>query len=205
MRSPALISTAPLFGVGQIFAQGMAFQRRVITGHLPDDAAVGRLNETILVNTGKGRQTADQTDVRTFRSLDRANTAIVRMVDIADIEPGAFTPQTSRTQSRERAFVPQLGEGVGLIHELGELAGAKKLTQRGHHRADIDQRHRRQLLLVTDGHALFNNPLHATQANAQLILDKFANRLDAAIAQVINIIRRFDAIVNQDHSPQQVE
>ena len=59
------------------------------------------------------------------------------------------------------------------------------------------------MLLVADGHAFLNDPLHAAQANAQFILDQLANGLDAPVTEVINIIRWLDPVINEDHPPQQ--
>ncbi len=61
---------------------------------------------------------------------------------IADIEAGALTAQAARPQGREGAFVTQLGQWIGLVHELRKLAGAEELAQGSHHRADVDQRDR---------------------------------------------------------------
>src|SRR3546814_14944401 len=42
------------------------------------DLAVRRLDEAVLVDAGESRQRVDQTDVRAFRSLARADAAVVR-------------------------------------------------------------------------------------------------------------------------------
>ena len=46
------------------------------------NSAVWCLNETILIDSCIRCKRVDQTDVRTFRSLDWAHTAIVRIMDI---------------------------------------------------------------------------------------------------------------------------
>ena len=93
----------------------VAFQR---TENLP----IGGLNEAVFVYRGIRRQTTDQTDVRTFRGLNRADTTVMRIVNVADVEAGTFTAQTAGTQGRNGAFVAQLGKRVCFFHELGELA-----------------------------------------------------------------------------------
>ena len=107
------------------------------------------------------------------------------------------------TGCRERAFVAQLGERIGLVHELRELGGTKELAQGSDHRTNVDQRHRRQLLLVTNGHAFFDDALHTSQADAQLVLDQLTHRLDAAVAEVIDVIGVLDPVVNLDHTAQE--
>ncbi len=88
---------------------------------------------------------------------------------------------------------------------MRKLGRAKELAQRGDDRADIDQRHRRELFLVADRHALFDDALHTTQTDAQFVLDQLTHRLDAAIAQMIDIIGRLNAVVDLDHAAQQAD
>ena len=107
-----------------------------------DDLAVRRLDEAEGVDLGVRAEAADQTDVRAFRRLDRADAAVVRVVHVADVEARALAAQTAWAEGRERALVRQLGQRVGLIHELRELAGAEELADRGHDRADVDKRER---------------------------------------------------------------
>jgi hypothetical protein len=188
--SPDLASTFPSTWDRNIFAQGAPNQcARVGFARLLIHPAIGVSIKPYSLTRAEGSQATNQTDVRTFRCFNRADTAIMRVMNVTDIETGAFTAQTARAKGRERALVAQFGQRIGLIHELRELAGAKEFAQGGHHRADVDQRNRGKLLLVTDGHAFFDNALHAAQADAQFILNQFANRLDAAIAEVVNIIR----------------
>ncbi len=59
------------------------------------------------------------------------------------------------------------------------------------------------MILVADGHTLFDDAFHATQANAQLGLDQLANGLGAAVAQVIDIVGRLGAVVDHDHAAHQ--
>ena len=47
---------------------------------------------------------------------------------------------------------------------------------------------RRDLFGVADGHALAHDALHAQQADAQLVLDQLAHGLDAAVAQVVDVV-----------------
>src|SRR5207248_6083030 len=85
--------------------------------------AVRRLDEAVLVDAGIRGERADQADVRALGRLDRAHAAVVSGVHVAHLEPGALPAQTTRAERRQAALVRQTGEGVGLVHELGELAG----------------------------------------------------------------------------------
>ena len=83
--------------------------------------AVRRLDEAVLVDARKAAERADQADVRTFRRFNRADTAVVRRVHVADFESRALTRQTARSKCRETPLVRDLRERVGLIHELRQL------------------------------------------------------------------------------------
>ncbi len=119
---------------------------------------------------------------------------------VAHVEAGALPPQAARPERRQGALVAQLGQRVGLFHELRKLARAEELSHGGDHGTDVDQRDRRKLILVTDRHALENDTLHAAQADTQLGLDQFTNRLHPAIAEVVDVIRLLHAVVDQDQS-----
>jgi len=126
------------------------------------------------------------------------------VVYVTDIEASALAAQTARAEGREGALVAQFCQRVGLIHELGELAGAEELTHGGNHRADVNEADRGEIFLVTNGHALFNDAFHTAQANAQFILNQFANSLNAAVAEVINIILVLSLVVDQNHAADEV-
>ena len=80
--------------------------------HLVGDAAVlddpvrGR-DEAVLGDLRVGGQRADQSDVRTLRSLDRAHTAVMGRVHVAHLDRRALAGQTTRA---ERAQAPAVTE-----------------------------------------------------------------------------------------------
>src|SRR5215472_16507633 len=80
------------------------------TLHLP----VGRFDETVIVDAGVAAQGRDQSDVRTFRGLNRADAAIVGGMNVAYLESGALPRQAARTQGRETPLVRDLRQRVGL-------------------------------------------------------------------------------------------
>ena len=82
------------------------------------DLAVRSLNESVLVDSGIACQGVDQTDVRTFRRLDRTHSSIVGIVYVTHLESGTVSGQTSRSQGRQTSLVRQLTQRVVLIHEL---------------------------------------------------------------------------------------
>ncbi len=82
----------------------------------------------------------------------------------------------------------QLRERVGLVHELRELRGPEELFDRGDDRPDVDQRLRRDRLDVLHRHALAHDPLQAQQADAELVLQQLADRADAAVAEMVDVV-----------------
>src|SRR5260370_10515638 len=56
---------------------------------------VWRLDKTELVDAGKSAHRTNQTDVRTLRRLDRANTTVVRRMNVAHLEPRTFAAKAS--------------------------------------------------------------------------------------------------------------
>src|SRR5690606_19501928 len=84
------------------------------------DLAVRGLDEAERVDAREGRESTDQTDVRAFRGLDGAHAAVVRRVDVTDLDTCAVTAQITGAESRETALVGQTRERVVLIHELRE-------------------------------------------------------------------------------------
>ena len=90
----------------------------------------------------------------------------------------------------------QLGQGVGLIHELGQGRGAEELLDRCDHRPDVDQRlggddvH----ILRLQGHALPDDPLHPGEPDAELVLQQLAHRPDPAVAQMVDVVDVADVV-----------
>ncbi len=90
-----------------------------LAGHLaPLDLAVGREQETVLVDLAVNAQRRDEADVGAFRGLDGADAAVVRDVDVTHLEAGALAVQAAGAQGRETPLVDEHGQGVGLVHHL---------------------------------------------------------------------------------------
>ena len=164
------------------------------------DAAVRRLHEAELIDARIRGQRADKTDVRTFWGLDRAHAAVMGVVDIADFEACALTGETARAKGRETALMRELRQRVVLVHELRELGGTEEFLDRSDDRTDVDEGLRRDDVDVLDRHALADDALHAREADAELILQQFTDCADAAVAEMVDIVRRAEAI----HEVQQV-
>src|SRR3970040_2349677 len=101
-------------------------------------------------------------------------------------------------EGREARLARQLGQRVRRVHELAELAAAEELLHRGDHGADVDERVGRRLLDLLDRHTLLDHALHAQEADAEGVLDQLAVGADAAVAQVVDVIRLSEVVVELD-------
>ena len=90
------------------------------------DLTVGGLDETELVDPCIDAEGRDKTDVRTFRGLDRAETAIMGVVNVSYLESSPVPGETSGAESGKTPLMGDLGQRVGLVHELTQLAGAEE-------------------------------------------------------------------------------
>ena len=80
----------------------------LVSGHIHDffayavgfliHTAVGGFDKAVFVDARIGRQRADQADVRAFRRLNGANTGVMAIMHIANLERRAITVQTARSQ-----------------------------------------------------------------------------------------------------------
>ncbi len=125
-------------GIENLFPQGLIHQLLVLVGHSSDDLAIRGFDEPKVVHLAIGSQPTDEADVGPFGGLDGADAAIVTVVHIAHVEARPLAPQPAWTQGRQGPLVSELCQGVGLLHELGQLAAAEELADDGHHRADVD-------------------------------------------------------------------
>ena len=74
------------------------------------DHAVGRDEESVFVDVAVDGQRRDQTDVGAFGRFDRADSAVVGNMHVADFEARALAVQTARAQGRQTPLVGQLAQ-----------------------------------------------------------------------------------------------
>ena len=164
------------------------------------DNAVRGLDEAVLVDDTVVGQRGNQADVRTFRGFYRAHTAVMGVMYVADFEPCSFTGQAAGAQSGQTALMGQFSQRVCLVHELGQLGGSEEFFDSCHYRADIHQSLGGHLVLVLGSHSFTNHSFHTGEADAELVLQKFAYAANAAVAQMVDIIASAVAL----HHVQQV-
>ncbi len=95
-RGPAQLATGELGSV------------TVADRHPVVDASERALHEPELVDLRVGGEVADEPDVRTLRGLDRADAAVVAVVDVAHVEPGPLAGKAAWPERRQPALVRQL-------------------------------------------------------------------------------------------------
>ena len=167
------------------------------------DLTIWSFNESIFVDSRISCKRVDQTDVRTFRCLDRTHSSIVRIVNVTDLKSCTVSGKTTRSKCRQTSLVSQLSKRVVLIHELRQLRRTKEFFHGCSHRLDIDQRLWRNSVLILCCHSFTNNSLQSGQTDSVLILEKLSNRTDTSVAQMIDIIIvthsvfQMDVIVNR--------
>ena len=127
-------------------------------------------------------------------------------VHVAHLEAGALAGQTARPERREAPLVRDLGERVGLVHELRQLRRPEELLHHRRDRLGVDQVVRHQRLdLLRHAHALLDRALHADQADAVLVLQQLADRAHAAVAEVVDVVDRALAVLEIDQVADRLE
>ena len=182
-RFVGLCDDVPVFFIGRQIVDDVGYALVFLV-----DAAVRGLDEAEAVDDAESCQGADQADVRAFRGLNGAHTAVMGVVYVANFVTGAFAGQAAGSQGGQTAFVRQFGQRVVLVHELGQLAAAEEFLDGGYDRTDVDQGLRRDDVHVLNGHTFADDAFHAGQADAELVLQQFADAAYAAVAQMVDVV-----------------
>src|SRR4051812_24530871 len=72
--------------------------------------AIWRLDKSEFIDTRERTQRGDQTDVGTFRGLNRADTSIMAGVYVTNFKAGAIAAQTPGPEGAETTLMRQLRE-----------------------------------------------------------------------------------------------
>ena len=180
------------------------FDRRQIDhlgGHLAvDNLAVRAFDEAVLVDTCKGRQRVDQTNVRTFRRFNRADTTIVGRMNVTNFKAGTLTGQTTRAKRRKTTFVGNFRKRVGLVHELRQLRRAEEFTHSSRNRLGIDQVMRHHVVDLDRAHTLADRTFHTQQTNTELVFHQLADRTQTTVAKMVNIVNLATTVFQVDQN-----
>ena len=152
-----------------------------------------------MVDLGVCSQGVDKTDVRTFRCLDRAHTAVVRGVNVTDFEVSTVTGKTARTECGQTTLMSKLCQRVRLIHELGQLGRTEELLNCCAYRTCIYELVRMSRLFVGSCvHALTDVSFHTGETDTDLVLEEFTNRTDTTVTEVVDVISNADTILQTE-------
>ena len=88
----------------------------------------------------------------------------------------------------------ELCDRVGLIHELRELGRAEEFADDRRNGTDVDEPRGSDFHGVLRRHALLDETLEPRHADAELVLEKFPHRTHAAVAEVVDLVDRADAV-----------
>ena len=88
----------------------------------------------------------------------------------------------------------QLRKRVGLVHKLRQRRRAEEVADGRNDGPDVDERLRRDRLDVLRGHFLLDDFVHARKADAELVEQQLADRAQAAVAEVVDVVGLADAV-----------
>ena len=111
------------------------------------------------------------------------------MMDVAHFKTGALSRESARPHRRNASLVLQLRQRIYLIHKLGELGGGEKFPRHGQKRTGIDELNRSQGLRFISGHSVLNDAPQPRETDPQAALKQLADGTDAAISEMINVVR----------------
>ena len=148
------------------------------------------LYETEPVHPGISGKGDYQADIGPFGCLYGAYSAIMGGMHIPDFKTGPLPCESSWPQSGKPAFVCGFRERVGLIHELGKLAGAEKLLDHRRHRLGVHEIIGHEGIHLLKTHSFTDGPLHAHQSDPVLIFQQFPHCPDPPVPQMVYVIHR---------------
>ena len=158
-------------------------------------SSVSRFDKAVFVDFREDGKRSDKTDVLTFRRFDGAHSAVVSIVNVSDFESRSFSVQTARTEGGKFSFMRKFRDGVRLIHELRQLGRSEEFLDRAGNGANVDQSLRGNLFRILRGHSLLDDPFQSRDTDTELILQKFADRAHAAVAEVVDVVHGADTEV----------
>ena len=163
---------------------------------------IRRLNKAVFVDSCEGCKIGDQTDVRTFRGLDRAHAAVVACSE-------RHEPRSSHGHGKGRPG-PERKDGVLCVSSASGFVWSMNW--------DSGEEPKNSLIAATTGrilirdcgvsdfhilrlqrHAFADNSLHAGKADAELVLQQLADGTDTAVAELVDIVRKAEADSKAGH------
>ena len=152
------------------------------------DLAVRRDEEAVLVDAAVDAQRADQADVRPFRGLDRADPAVVRDVDVADLEAGPLAVQAAGPRAESRRSWVSWASGLVWSTTCESSPRPKKYSIAALMLLGLISDRGRHVLGVLEAHPLLDGAAELEEALAQLVGGQLVDRPQPAVAQVVDVV-----------------
>ena len=127
-------------------------------------------DKTKVIDFCVNTQRRDKTNIWTLRSFDRTKTTIVCVVNVTNLETSAVTRKTTRTKSRQTAFMCDFCQWVSLVHELRQCISTKISIDDRRYCFSIDKVNWSKHLVIANIHTLTDSTRHTSQTNAELII-----------------------------------
>ena len=162
------------------------------------DNAIWSFDEAIIVDASIGRKVQHETDVGTFWRLNGTDTTVVSRVSVADVETSAFAGKTARTHGRKTTFVSKFRERVGFVHELRKLGASEEFFNGSNNWARVEELGRSNFFDVGHRHAVEDVSLETKHTEAELTLNEFADKFDAAVSERVDVVWSFLGVVQTD-------
>ena len=153
------------------------------------DLAIRRLEEAVVVDLGVDTQRGDQADVRAFWRFDRADSAVVRDVDVANFKAGPLAVETTWSEGRKSTLMHQHREGVRLVDDLRELGSTKEEVDGAGDALGVHQiADATQFVRILHAHPLLDGAAEFQEALAHLFNREFIEGSKTSVAQVVDIV-----------------
>ena len=109
-------------------------------------------------------------------------------MNISNLETCTFPIQTARSECGKSSFVSELGEWIGLIHDLRQFTTPEEVLDCRGNTLGIHERARRQVLDILQAHAFLNSSTQFEEALSEFVGGQFFDRTQAPISKVIDVI-----------------
>ena len=120
-------------------------------------------------------------------------------MNVPHLEARALTRQATRPKRGQTTLVRHLGQRVGLVHELRQLAGPEERLDHRGYGPSVDQIVDVDLLGIrVDRHPLLDQTRHTAEADAELVRDELTHGPHPTVTEMIDVVRVPTALVEFD-------
>ena len=132
--------------------------------------AIGSFDKTVLIDSCIRRKRVNESDVRSFRGLDRTHSSIVCIMYVSHLKPCTVSGKSARSECGKSSLMSQLRKRIVLVHELGQLRRSEELLYSRSNRLNVNQGLRSNFINILRGHSFTNHSLHTGKTDTILVL-----------------------------------